>query len=93
MTPEQAMQLTRVELTVGSLIQGLQVTVPQPYPGGREQSFPIVVNQILAELKARPPVQAGPVDPAAVKAVLLDPQVLAAIATAVNDDSARRQAA
>lgn len=93
MTPEQALQLTRIELTLGSAIQGLPATVPQPYPGGGTQSFPIVPNQILAELKARPPVQAGPVDPAAVKAALLDPDVLAAIAKAVNDDSARRQAA
>jgi hypothetical protein len=35
----------------------------------------------------------APVDPATLKAVLLDPGVLAAIAKAVNDDIARRMAA
>lgn len=40
----------------------------------------------MAELKARPPVQPAPVDPAVLKAVLLDPQVLAAIARAVTDE-------
>ena len=44
----------------------------------------------VAELKARPPVQAGPVDPAALKAVLLDPEVLAAIGKAVLDEQHRR---
>ena len=40
----------------------------------------------VAELKARPPVESAPVDPAALKAVILDPQVLAAIAKAVTDE-------
>lgn len=44
----------------------------------------------LAKVLARPPVQAGPVDPAALKAVLLDPQVLAAIGAAVLDEQHRR---
>ncbi len=35
----------------------------------------------------------APVDPAALKAVLMDPDVLAAIAKAVNDDAARRMQA
>jgi hypothetical protein len=35
----------------------------------------------------------APVDPAALKAVLLDPQVLAAIAKAVLDEESRRLAA
>lgn len=47
----------------------------------------------VADLQARPPVQAAPVDPAALKAVLLDPEVLAAIAKAVNDDAHARSAA
>lgn len=38
---------------------------------------------VLAELRDRPPVQSAPVDPAALKAVLLDPEVLAAIGEAV----------
>jgi len=44
----------------------------------------------LAELTAPAP---APVDPAALRAALLDPQVLAAIAKAVNDDAHRRSAA
>lgn len=40
----------------------------------------------------RPPVTAAPVDPEALKAVLLDPEVLAALAKAVNDDAAARLA-
>jgi len=45
----------------------------------------------VAELAARPPVASAPVDPATLKAVMLDPEVLAANARAVNDDAARRQ--
>lgn len=37
-------------------------------------------------------IPAATLDPAALKAVLVDPQVLAALAKAVNDDAARRQA-
>lgn len=37
------------------------------------------------ELAARPPVQSAPVDPAAIKAVLLDPEVVAAHAKAAAD--------
>jgi hypothetical protein len=40
---------------------------------------------------AKPPVVAGPVDAAALKTALMSPEVLAAIAKAVNDDSAARQ--
>lgn len=46
----------------------------------------------VAELMARPPVEAAPVDAAALKQVLLDPEVLAALAKAVNDDAAARLA-
>ena len=38
------------------------------------------------------PVQAAPVDPAALKAVLLDPEVLSAIAKAVADEDHARSA-
>lgn len=44
-----------------------------------------VLADDVAELKARPAVQAAPVDPAAVKAVLLDPEVVAAYAKAAAD--------
>lgn len=44
----------------------------------------------VRELAGRPPVQAAPVDPATVKAALLDPEFLAALAKAVNDDAAAR---
>jgi GH25 family lysozyme M1 (1,4-beta-N-acetylmuramidase) len=45
------------------------------------------------ELKVDALPERPPVDPAALKAALLDPAVLAAIATAVNDDAHRRSAA
>ncbi|HEY3008053.1 MAG TPA: DUF1906 domain-containing protein [Micromonosporaceae bacterium] len=48
--------------------------------------------RIVDAILAKPPVQAAPVDPAALKAVLLDPEVLAAIAKAVNDNVAHRMA-
>lgn len=52
----------------------------------------LVLNELtadVAELKARP---TSPADPAALKSALLDPEVLAAIATAVNDEDHRRSA-
>lgn len=48
--------------------------------------------QLIVEAALRSPVVAGPVDPEALKAVLLDPEVLAALAKAVNDDAAARLA-
>jgi hypothetical protein len=53
--------------------------------------MPVIATQV-DELHERPPVQAAPVDPAALKAVLLDPEVLAAIAKAVNDEEHARSA-
>jgi hypothetical protein len=66
-----------------------------------ESPFVIAFKQLLidvAELTARPPVQSAPVDVAALAAalkphittVLQDPAVLAAIATAVNDEEYKR---
>lgn len=49
-------------------------------------------ERTVRELAARPPVQAGPVDAAALKAVLLDPEVLSALAKAVVDEDHRRSA-
>ena len=46
----------------------------------------------VTELAGRPPVVAAPTDPAALKAVLLDPEVLSAIAVAVADEDHRRSA-
>lgn len=53
MTPEQALQLTRVELTLGSFIQGMAQTVHQPYPGGESKQYPIVPNVQLASMDER----------------------------------------
>lgn len=50
-------------------------------------------RKVVEELLERPAVQAAPVDPATLKAALLDPEVLAAIAKAVADENHRRQAA
>lgn len=54
--------------------------------------FSVTMNKLaadVAELLARPPVQAAPVDEAALKAVLLDEEVLTAIAKAVVAEQAR----
>lgn len=63
-------------------------------PDGRQMRLPNLPLQRLKRLeekldKLTIPAPA-PVDPAALKAALLDPEVLAAIATAVNDDDHRR---
>jgi len=59
---------------------------------GTLKDFPVpIVGHLLqleedvAELKARPPVSAAPVDVAALRAVLLDPEVVAAYAKAAAD--------
>lgn len=49
-------------------------------------------TRLLTQAATRPQVEAAPVDPAALKAALLDPQVLAAIAAAVNSDASGRLA-
>lgn len=46
----------------------------------------------LTALEQRPPVVPAPVDPAVVKAALLDPEVLAAVAKAVADEDHARSA-
>lgn len=56
---------------------------------GQEMGIVVQVKQIAADvaaLNARPPVQSAPVDAATLKAVLLDPAVLAAIAKAVTNE-------
>jgi hypothetical protein len=47
---------------------------------------------IVPDLAARPPVEAAPVDPAAIEAAMLSPRVLSAIAEATADVLARRAA-
>lgn len=67
-----------VELDQGG---GVRAVVPVP--------ISLAIKTLTAdveELKERPPVQSAPVDAAALKAVLLDPEVLAAIAKAVTDE-------
>lgn len=59
-------------------------------PAGQLKDVPLIatIKQLVtdvAELKARPPVQPAPVDAAALKAVLLDPEVLAAVGKAMVD--------
>lgn len=67
---------------------------------GTYMMFPVPITKAfkglaadLDELKNRPPVQAAPVDAATLKAVLLDPEVLSAIAKEVNDEGHARSAA
>lgn len=56
------------------------------------RSEPNKLKEQLDRIEAKPPVQAAPVDPATLKAVLLDPEVLAAIAKAVVDEDHKRSA-
>ena len=83
---------------VRGFVNGDTVTTavkPGNLGAGEEIKPNIWLQQIMndvTELKARPPVQAAPADPATLKAVLLDSEVLAAIAKAVNDDDHRRSA-
>lgn len=76
-------------------------SAPVKRPDGSYFPEPLVLGPVaalkqiaadLAELKARPPVEAAPVDVDTLKAALADPAVLAAIVEAVNDDAARRAA-
>lgn len=61
--------------------------------GGPKKGEPMWVVAALNKLLNRPQVVAGPVDAAALKAVMKDPEVLAAVAKAVNDEyDARRRA-
>lgn len=69
----------------------LGVTGVNDFPNPFAKAFKTLQADVAA-LKARPAVQSAPVDPATLKAVLLDPEVLAAVAKAVNEDSARRMA-
>jgi hypothetical protein len=71
-------------------IQNLKEEFDNHVNNTKEKSpFAVAINGLVrdvAELKARPQVQPGPADVAAVKAALLDPAVLAAIAKAVTDE-------
>lgn len=66
---------------------------------GELRKFPVPITRevkkiiaAVARLEAKPPVAPAPVDAAALKAALLDPDVLKAIAKAVNDDAHARTA-
>mgnify|MGYP003454440245 CR=1 FL=1 len=92
-TPEE---LLNAPLASGSL--PAYTTVAEWLKGGRAaESLAKALLDNMAELLAKPPVQSAPLDPAVVDAAvakaLSNPAVLAAVAKAVNDDSARRQAA
>jgi hypothetical protein len=58
--------------------------------GGPAAGESIWIVTKIKELLARPAVVAGPVDEAALKLVLTDPEVLAAYAKATNDEYDRR---
>lgn len=93
MTPAQALQLENVYKAIftGGPSCG-DVVSPS---NGRPPSNSLV-NKLDAGLE-KPAVVAAPIDPkaleAAVRTVMLEPATLAAYAKAVNDDSAKRQAA
>lgn len=102
MTPEQDQILRGIAQVLGDAAYRVDgIWAGTDLRGGRFVNDPTLNRNMLKaqiaevaadveELKARPPVQPAPVDPATLKAVLLDPQVLAAIAKAVADEEHRR---
>lgn len=94
MTPDQDQSLDDTRYKVEALFFNRPEIIGGAYTGADNELYKVFSGLVadVAVLKSRPPVQPAPVDPAALKAVLLDPQVLAAIAKAVNDDSHRRSA-
>lgn len=93
MTPEESAWLKNVYLAVftGGKSCGTVVSPANGRPASNS-----IVNKLDAQLE-RPPAVPAPVDPkaleAAVRTVMLEPATLAAYAKAINDDSAKRQAA
>lgn len=87
-TDEDRSKLTNVYAAVfnGGSSCGHKVAPANGRPAGNS-----LVNKLDAVIET-PAVQPAPVDPAAVKAALMDPEVLAAIAAAVNADAASRLA-
>ncbi len=75
MTPVQAQQLLDIHYAMFTKGTGH----PTISVAGKVEATQAQVNTLAAQ----PPVVAAPIDPAALKAVLLDPEVLNAIATAV----------
>lgn len=80
---------------VHALINNL-ATVGGGPTAGETNDLQVALNLLQKDvdsLQARPPVVPAPIDPAALKAVLLDPAVLAAYGEAVADEDHRRSAA
>jgi len=95
MTPEQAAKLDEIHL-VATTGKRAAVEAPRAAAHGTQTSgggvpiawLPKQFHEVDAAVAAIPtePVQPAPVDPAALKAALLDPEVLRAIAQAVRDE-------
>lgn len=75
-----------------SLLQMTDVPSTTAIPAGEPNKLAAALRDIQTTVHGLSAPAPAPVDPAALKAALLDPEVLAALAKAVNDDAARRLA-
>lgn len=87
--PKHILQPARAGATEVVLTDAMRLSVSDAITW--EQYLDAVAGP-LDESATRPPVQSAPVDPDVLKAVLLQADVLAAVAKAVNDDAAARLA-
>lgn len=99
-TPEQDKMLRAINARVGAFAAGTPTVVTSwstVKPDGVEPQWEVAqLTQLrtdVDELQARPAAPPAVVDQAMLKAALLDPEFLAAVAVAVADENARRQAA
>lgn len=81
-------QANRVE----ALLDMKDVDSTTAKPAGESNALAAALKDIQAKVAGLSVPAPAPVDPAALKAALLDPEVLAGLAKAVNDDAAARLA-
>jgi hypothetical protein len=102
MTPEQESDVVKGNLTPANVLHfrlraiqdSADPELVRRYPKWLEGAPPGLkqIGERLSVLESRPPVEAAPVDPAAIEAAMLSPRVLSAIAEATADVLARRAA-
>jgi len=97
MTPAEHNTLVATDARVRALINNTPSAIyqipgekaPRSEPNKMYDALGAIAGQLTA-LQARPPVEPAPVDPAVLKAALLDPDFLKAVAKAVADEDHAR---